>query len=791
MAEEIKIAINAEDRASSVIDDVRGKFTSLAGVAAAMAAAGGGIFALVNKVAGLGEQLKVASEKTGISVESLSTLKFGAEQTNASFDVFTRSMFMFNMRIGTAATKSGEAMQAFDDLGVKVRDSRGQIRPTYDLLLDVSDALSELDSDAERANLSQQLFGRGVQDLAPLLFGGSRAILDLQQKAAGLGLEMSTKTAVASDDFKDSLDALKGAVTGLATSVSADMIPVLTTGIQHVTDWIVKIKEATTFDPARQADARKLVAVTDEQARAAQDAATEFGLFGYRLAAVGTSVLTVKQRTVDLSGVTGSMTQTVSAAADATGSYAATMTSARTQSETTARTVRTSLAPAVETVTRAFLDYDDQIVALQAHVDDTTASEEALRAELEKPFEMPPLPEPPRETFSGFLRSFAGAITDPAGKDVIQTALINAFTNLSQGGSFKSAIGAVGVAIGAAVGGPVGAAIAGFVTRGIFAGSTFARQRYAGITEEAVSAVEQGGIGMLVSPTLVAQQRQYRRATGRAGAAAAQRAAVEQLAGELRGQIKSLTVGESIDIATRMLEDRIYGESGNVINTIIRAALVREAVESGRASMFRAGISEQAQAVLAGTAQAPAEHIEGSRAASIETAAPAPPPPAQKSASLGAAVDAFRRGALSLYLDALAPAGSGLWNNFRDYFVDAFSGRQNQAALSYLTSQGWAISAQGGLIRVPGSSSAGVLGVLHGGEMVIPAQQAERVRSGDMAGGVTVNFYLQSSSDREIVAMIREQLPMIERSVSEGIRKGARFGTQNFDERMIRTVLQS
>jgi len=39
--------------------------------------------------------------------------------------------------------------------------------------------------------------------------------------------------------------------------------------------------------------------------------------------------------------------------------------------------------------------------------------------------------------------------------------------------------------------------------------------------------------------------------------------------------------------------------------------------------------------------------------------------------------------------------------------------------------------------------------------------------------------------------MLREQLPMIERAVTDGIRKGARFGAMEFDQRMIRTVLQS
>lgn len=120
----------------------------------------------------------------------------------------------------------------------------------------------------------------------------------------------------------------------------------------------------------------------------------------------------------------------------------------------------------------------------------------------------------------------------------------------------------------------------------------------------------------------------------------------------------------------------------------------------------------------------------------------------------------------------------------------ALAGGRHPQAESDLAALGYQIIAQRGLARVPGPPSQPVPAILHGQEMVLPARQAEAVRSGT-SSGVTVNFYLQSASDREVVAMIRDQLPMIERSIMDGIRKSARFGLTQFDERVIRTVLQS
>jgi len=80
--------------------------------------------------------------------------------------------------------------------------------------------------------------------------------------------------------------------------------------------------------------------------------------------------------------------------------------------------------------------------------------------------------------------------------------------------------------------------------------------------------------------------------------------------------------------------------------------------------------------------------------------------------------------------------------------------------------------------------------IVHGGEMILNARDAAAVRSG-AGGGVTVVFNLSSASDREMVQMLRSQIPMIERAVGDAIAKTARFGTRQFDERLIRTQLQS
>ena len=771
--------------------------------AAAVSTVGGGLFSLVNKVAEFGEKLVVASGKTGLSVEDLGELKFAAEQSNTPWETLNTALYMFSVRIGKAAIDAEGALKPFDDLGIKIRDQQGNIRPTKDLLLDVAEALRNTKSDTERARLATELMGRGARDMVPFLREGRLGIEALSARAVELGIVMSMESAVASDEFRDSVTELKDAIFGLLIQSTQSFIPMLTTVAGWFTTLVVeagKTKDAiaTVFGlgDTIKSDADKLKTVTDEQAKAFQDATIEGGLFGTTLVAVKDTMLHTQTRTVALKDAAVTLRTTTSAVADASLGLRDNLILLRPKMEVTKEktddltTANNAVQTSISNINLTPLLLDTG--TLTGHIGDLNTEwgllDDTIK-ETDWSAAFVDLKPPPPETFSDFVRGLGGAFTEPAGKEVIQTALVNAFTNISQGGSFKDSIAAVGVAIGAQVGGPVGAAIASFVTRGLFASSTYATKKYEGIAGEAIAAMEQGGVGMMDSSDLREQQQRYELATRR-GETGGLASAQESLAGHLRREITSLTGAESLNIATMMLEGRIYGADGQLINSIIRAALVREAILSGRAAEFRAGISAQAVDILSGTTDEESVAASMSPIGVIPNLPEATDRPPAMSLSRAELTDAYEGGALTPLLESKGMnVGSGLFSN-----AFAWGQTGNADAAEYLRSQGWVLQAKAGLFRVPGSPSTSFPAILHGQEMVLPAREAEMVRSGigDRAtGGATINFYLQSASDREMVQMIRSQLPMIEEAVSAGMRKGARFGAREFDQRMIRSALQS
>lgn len=276
-AEDILLKIGAVDNASAVFAQVRDAVTSglsaitgsahgtaagMDGVAAsantarlALIATGvgaaiavvAGISSMVIKARELGEQFFEMSQRTGASTESLSTLKFVAEQSGLTIDQLESGMTKLARSAG-AALQDPLSQQArlFTALGVTLVDTEGKMRPTDQLMKDMADKLVAIKSPGERAAVAMEVFGRAGTQLLPMLLEGSAGIQTMQDRAKELGLEMSGASAAAADQLGDKWDELTSLVGGLAVRIGGALVPGLVSGVS----WLIKIGE-TAIDAGR------------------------------------------------------------------------------------------------------------------------------------------------------------------------------------------------------------------------------------------------------------------------------------------------------------------------------------------------------------------------------------------------------------------------------------------------------------------------------------------------------------------------------------------------------------
>lgn len=175
------------------------------------------------------------AKQTGVTVESLSQLKYAAEQNGGDIDTLSQGLKLLAKNAASAADGTGASAQAFKRLGVSVTDTHGNLKPTEEILLSVAETFSKYADGAGKAAAAQEIFGKNGVALIPFLNQGRSGIEALRKEADRLGITMSGATAQAADDFNDALSRAKSSIGGLITGAIGPLLPKLTEAITQFT----------------------------------------------------------------------------------------------------------------------------------------------------------------------------------------------------------------------------------------------------------------------------------------------------------------------------------------------------------------------------------------------------------------------------------------------------------------------------------------------------------------------------------------------------------------------------
>lgn len=226
---------------------IKGTITVVLGLAAAVAGITASIGGLVFSSADAAAQLVDLSAKTGISTTQLQELSYIGDQVGTSLDTITgaqarliRSMAGAQDQTQTYAEKLaeakkagkdvgdielGDAAKAFQELGVAVTDSNGQLRSNQDVFNDTIDALGKIQNPAERDALAMELFGKSAQELNPLIKTGSAEMARLAEQAHNVGAVMSEEDVASLEAFDDTLASLKAGLKGTLGTLATAFLP--------------------------------------------------------------------------------------------------------------------------------------------------------------------------------------------------------------------------------------------------------------------------------------------------------------------------------------------------------------------------------------------------------------------------------------------------------------------------------------------------------------------------------------------------------------------------------------
>jgi hypothetical protein len=187
----------------------------------------GGLTALLKSAIDTGDELNKLSQKVGVSVESLSALRYAAELSDVSTQQLQAGLRGLANNMQQAAQGSDQAKEVFRALGIAVTDSAGNLRQTETVLMELMDAFAGMEDGMGKAALASEVFGRAGLELLPFLNQGRSGFEALRKEAERLGIVISGEAAQAAENFNDDLSRLKFAVEGFAQAIAKDALPML------------------------------------------------------------------------------------------------------------------------------------------------------------------------------------------------------------------------------------------------------------------------------------------------------------------------------------------------------------------------------------------------------------------------------------------------------------------------------------------------------------------------------------------------------------------------------------
>lgn len=214
----------------------------LGGLTAAIGLGGGGAVAamagLTRQTAESADRIAKTSRQLGLTAEAYQEIGYAAEMSGVSMGTLDTSLQSMNRRMAEAAGGNKSFAKYYDQLGVSLTDTSGNLRDSEAVFTDVVAAMQSIESPAERAALAMGLFGRSGMDMTKLIEAGPDGLRRLREEFAKTGYVLSTTESEFGESYLDNIARLQVRLEGLRRQVGAKLMPVLDQFVRRLTGWI-------------------------------------------------------------------------------------------------------------------------------------------------------------------------------------------------------------------------------------------------------------------------------------------------------------------------------------------------------------------------------------------------------------------------------------------------------------------------------------------------------------------------------------------------------------------------
>lgn len=189
-------------------------------------------------------ELEKLSEVTGLSAQRLQEFEYAAGQLNIPMDRLSDSLKDVTNKAYEAANGNDDLAEQFRGLGVAVEDSHGQLRNSYDIFLDLIDALGRMENQTERDATAMKLINEGARELNPLIDAGSASLKKYSEEAQKMGAVLSNEQVEAIVKVKEAQLELEAAQKAVSDQMAAEYAPFMEDGLEMTSELVLAVGDA-------------------------------------------------------------------------------------------------------------------------------------------------------------------------------------------------------------------------------------------------------------------------------------------------------------------------------------------------------------------------------------------------------------------------------------------------------------------------------------------------------------------------------------------------------------------
>lgn len=193
-----------------------------------MASVVAGLAKMTLETAETAKEIDIMSQRMGMTVEEYQEWDYVLKRVGTSAEEAQGDLSALAEKAKDAATGSGEAAELFAELGVQVKNSKGEFKSQNELFEQVIYRLQGVTDATRRNAIASALLSTTGENLVPVLNMTSQELATLKQEAQDTGAVMDEETIGKFQQLNDAMASFKQSGDTVKNNLAVVLLPILT-----------------------------------------------------------------------------------------------------------------------------------------------------------------------------------------------------------------------------------------------------------------------------------------------------------------------------------------------------------------------------------------------------------------------------------------------------------------------------------------------------------------------------------------------------------------------------------